>query len=227
MNWRISQQQSRSRYLNKYSAAAVDEYDQWTTSLSPADNLSYLEDILECCPISSGQKILELGAGTGGFTLVLKQVCGISLTAVEPSPEMLLRLKSKADLRDIPCIQSFCDHISDRSLFAAESFDIIASRQLFNGLFDPIAALENTLFWLKPHGRLIVTDGLYDRSAWTGIWEEEVDCLPLSACRNIAMLPYLMEKVGFHVTHAPPMDRTDQRTSTKTPRYIAVGCKIA
>jgi len=27
----------------------------------------------------------------------------------------------------------FCDHIFDRDLFAAESFDIIASRQLTNG----------------------------------------------------------------------------------------------
>jgi len=67
MNRRISQEQSR-----------------------PEDNSVSTEDTPECCPISKEEKIPDVGAGTVGLTLVLRQVSGISLTAVKPSPEMLL-----------------------------------------------------------------------------------------------------------------------------------------
>lgn len=225
MAWRITQNQSRERYLEKYSAGEVDAYDKWVTSLSPEDNLEYLRDILEHSPLLAGQNVLDLGAGTGGLTAVLKLVEGIQLTALEPAPEMLKRLQAKPNLSGIHCVQAFCDHRCDQSIFPNDSFDVIASRQLFNGLFDPIAALENCWAWLKPNGQLIVTDGFYDRTSWTGVWEDEVDRLPLSACRNMAMIPYLMEQVGFKIEVVQPMQRTNQRPTTRTPRYIVVATK--
>lgn len=225
MPWRIPQNQSRLGYLEKYTAKEVASYDQWITSLTAEDHEAYLQDILDYCPLLPGLKILDLGAGTGALCSVLKRIGKIELTALEPSPEMIRRFQSKPDLADIQCVQAFCDHEQDQTLFPPATFDAIASRQLFNGLYDPLSALRNSFQWLKPNGYLIVTDGFYDRSAWTGIWEEEVDRLPLSACRNIAMVPYLAEQVGFQIVAAKPMTRTNQRPSTRTPRYIIVGIK--
>lgn len=227
MSWRIPQNQSRLRYLEKYTPSEVESYDQWITNLTADDHEAYLQDILDYCPLLPGHKILDLGAGTGALCTVLKRIGNVELTALEPSPEMIRRLKSKSNISDIECVQAFCDHEQDRVLFSPCTFDTIASRQLFNGLYDPLTALRNSHYWLKPNGYLIVTDGFYDRSAWTGIWEEEVDRLPLSACRNMAMVPYLAEQAGFHIVAAKPMSRTNQRPSTRTPRYIIVGIKAS
>lgn len=225
MTWRISQETSRKKYLDKYTPEEVEAYEKWVTIFSFEDNHAYLQDMLQHSVIAAGQNVLDMGAGTGGLTTVLKLIEGIQLTALEPSPEMLKRLQAKPNLNGVQCVEGFCDHRNDRELFPTDTFDVIASRQLFNGLYDPIAALENCMAWLKPNGQLIVTDGFYDRTAWTGVWEEEVDRLPLSACRNMAMIPYLMEQVGFNIAAVQPMRRTNERPVIRTPRYIVVGLK--
>ena len=101
------------------------------------------------------------------------------------------------------------------------------SRQLGNCLFDPLAAFENWHYWLKPTGAAILIDGLYGRSAWTGIWEEEVDALPLSACQTMATAPYLLEAAGFDVETVALMARANKRPSTMTTRYVTVARKPA
>jgi hypothetical protein len=94
------------------------------------------------------------------------------------------------------------------------------SRQLANGLYDPLAAFCNWRYWLKPGGSLAVIDGLYGRTAWTGRWEEEVDVLPLSACQTAATVPYLLEVAGFRVEGVQWMQAVNARPSTRATRYV-------
>jgi len=110
--------------------------------------------------------------------------------------------------------------------FSAEQFDVIISRQLVNGLFDPLTAFSNWLFWLKPGGTVIAIDGLYGRSAWTGNFEEEVDLLPLSACQSMATLPYLLEKTGFEIEAVNLTTATNTMPATRTMRYVVVARKV-
>ncbi len=111
------------------------------------------------------------------------------------------------------------------SHFRPDSFDLIASRQLANCLFDPLAAFRNWIHWLRPGGTMVVMDGLFDRDAWSGTWDGMVDTLPLSACRTTATVPYLLEQVGFHVDYVGPMVHTNELLSTRTPRYIVAATK--
>jgi ubiquinone/menaquinone biosynthesis C-methylase UbiE len=227
MTWRLTQAQSRESYLKKYSAEEVETYEKWVAMLTHEDHFAYLQDMQDHCLFTAGQKVLDVGAGTGGLTTVLNLVPKLHLTALEPSPEMLKVLQAKTQLAAVECVQGFCDHPNDRTHFLENSFDVIASRQLFNGLYDPIAALENAWYWLKPNGFLVATDGFYDRSAWSGVWEDVVDQLPLSACRTLATIPYLMEHVGFRVHTAQLMQRTNQRPNIRTQRYIIVASKTS
>jgi hypothetical protein len=101
------------------------------------------------------------------------------------------------------------------------------SRQLVNGRFDPLTAFGNWHHWLSPGGVVVVIEGLYGRSAWTGIWQEEVDVLPLSACQGTATVPYLLEVAGFRVEAVQLMDAVNRRPCTRTPRYVVVARKQA
>ena len=103
------------------------------------------------------------------------------------------------------------------------AFDVIVSRQLCNGLYDPLTAFKNWLHWLTPGGTLLIIDGIYDRDAWDG--EMKVDTLPLAACRTIATVPYLLDVSGFDVVTTKWMTKTNERPLARTPRYAVIAKK--
>lgn len=222
MNWRISQAESRSRYLSKYNSQEAALYDSWVRQISAEDNAAYLDDLRDHVTINPGMKVLDAGAGTGGMSVVLATVQGIHLTALEPCIPMLELLKQKPELHSAETVTGFSDSPQDQPLFQKATFDLIVSRQLVNGLYDPLTAFRNWHHWLKPTGTLIVTDGFYGRSSWTGQWEEEVDVLPISASQSLALIPYLLEQTGFRVQVVSEMTRTNLCPSIRTKRFLVI-----
>lgn len=220
MSWRDSQAESRRRYVAKFDPEEAERYDALVGQLSPEDEDAYLADLARALELRAGIAVLDAGAGTGTLTRILSRVPDLSLTALEPAPAMLARLRARPELRDVAAVEGFCDAAADRRLFAAATFDAILSRQLVNGLYDPLAAFRNWHHWLKPGGAVVVIDGLYGRSAWSGRWAEEVDQLPMSACQSTAAVPYLLEQAGFRVESARMMDAVNARPATVTARYI-------
>ncbi len=227
MEWRPSRASSRQRYVANYDATEAERYDRLRGLglLTPEDQDAYLADLQRVCSFRAGMRVLDVGAGTGTLCALLQRCGGLEITALEPAPAMLAKLRGNPSLRNVTCVQGFCDSEADRSHFVAGGFDVVASRQLVNGLFDPMSAFRNWHYWLAPGGRVIVIDGLYGRSGWTGPWQEEIDVLPVSACETMALVPYLLEASGFQIAAVEPMTATNQLTCTRTPRYLVVAIK--
>ena len=223
MSWRGSRAACRDRYRSKFDVAEADRYDSSVGRLTPEDEEAYLSDLEEVFSFREAMRVLDVGAGTGTVCQMLSRLPGLSITALEPAPAMLAKLRSKPELAGIRAVEGFCDAIEDRSHFGESQFDLIVSRQLGNGLFDPLAAFENWHHWLVPGGAVVLIDGLYGRTAWSGIWEEEVDVLPMSACLTTALAPYLLEKAGFRIEAVERMRRANERPTTMTTRYVVVG----
>jgi SAM-dependent methyltransferase len=227
MTWRISQAESRRRYLEKFDAAEVEAYDALVATLSAEDVEAYRADLASVFAFhQDGLRILDAGAGSGALSQVLCGLTGLQITALEPSPAMLARLHARRELEGVRTVEGFCDHLDDRRHFPGGAFDAIFSRQLANGLYDPLAAFRNWHHWLKPSGAVVLVDGLYGRSAWTGRWEEEIDVLPLSACQTTATVPYLLEMAGFRIDRVQLMQATNARPSTRTSRYLVRATRV-
>lgn len=226
MDWRLSQADSRARYLAKFDEAEADRYDGFVGQLSRLDEDTYLSDLRRVLRFREGMTVLDVGAGTGTMCGVLSRVPGLAVTAMEPAPAMLAKLRNKPGLNAVVTVQAFCDAATDRHHFRAAQFDAIVSRQLVNGLFDPLTAFRNWHDWLTPDGSVVIIDGLYGRAAWTGIWEEEVDVLPLSACQSTALVPYLLETAGFRIEAVQWMDAVNGLPVTKTRRYLIAAKKL-
>jgi len=150
---------------------------------------------------------------------------GLMVTALEPAPPMLELLRRNSRLRNVATVEGFCDSKDDRKLFGADRFDGIVSRQLSNGLFDPLAAFANWHQWLKRDGAVVVIDGIYGRDAYTGNSREDVDLFPLSSTQSLATVPYLLETAGFRVEAVGWMEAVNRRPKTRTPRYVVVARK--
>jgi SAM-dependent methyltransferase len=227
MDWHQRRVAARRRVVGKYDAAEAQAYGklQGLGWLTAEEEIAYLADLGRVVKIVSGASVLDVGAGTGVMCSMLCRLPGIELTALEPSMAMLAILKAKSELANVSAINGFCDEPHDRNRFEAAQFDAIVSRQVVNGLFDPLLAFRHWHRWLKPAGTVVVIDGLYGRDGWAGRWEEEVDALPLSASQSMATIPYLLEASGFHVEAVERMTAVNALPTTRTPRYVVVARK--
>jgi SAM-dependent methyltransferase len=225
--WREKQALWRSQYLQRFDAAEARAYDARVGELSVEDEAAYRSDIGEAIELRAGMRVLDVGAGTGAFTRLLARTSALDLTALEPAPAMLERLRTRPELSAVRIVQGFCDSLEERESFPEASFDVIASRQTINSLYDPLAAFRNWQDWLAPGGVVVAIDGTYDRAAWTGTWEHDVDTLPLSATQSTGTVAYLLEAVGFHIERVSWMNAVNRRPMTRTPRYLVVARKYA
>ena len=225
MSWRISQSESRARYLERFDAAEAARYHTLVGTLDEDDEAAYAADLTRVVQWPADGSLLDAGAGSGALTSVLAGMPGLMVTALEPAPAMLDLLRRNPRLRNIATVEGFCDSKDDRALFGADLFDGMVSRQLANGLFDPLAAFANWHHWLKRDGAVVVIDGIYGRDAYTGNSREDVDLFPLSSTQSLATVPYLLETAGFRVEAVGWMEAVNRRPKTRTPRYVVVARK--
>jgi RimJ/RimL family protein N-acetyltransferase/SAM-dependent methyltransferase len=223
-DWQSRRTAARGRHAARYDAIEAGTYAAtpglgW---LSSAEQDAYLADLRRVVRIAPGSSVLDVGAGAGALCGVLARLPGLELTALEPSPAMLDELRRRPELAQVATVQGSCDAPGDEALFAPARFDVIASRQVVNGLFDPLVAFARWRRWLKPGGLVVVIDGLYGRDGWRGAWAEEIDVLPLSASQTLATVPYLLEVAGFTILAVERMAAVDALPSTRTPRYVVV-----
>lgn len=229
MNWRERRAAARRRVVGKYDAAEAQAYAavQGLGWLAPAEQEAYLADLQRVVPLPPGSRVLDAGAGTGVICSLLLRLPALELTALEPSPAMLAVLQAQPELAAVTAVAGYCDEPGDADRFAPGQFDVIVSRQLVNGLFDPLLAFRHWHRWLQPGGAVVIIDGLYGRDGWTGRWEDEVDVLPLAATQSTATIPYLLEACGFEVTAVERMVAVNALPVTRTPRYVVVARKPA
>ena len=229
MDWQRRRAAARRRGVGKYDAAEAASYGQvqglgWLTA---DEETAYLADLARVVQFAPGAAVLDVGAGTGVMCSMLCRLPGLELTALEPSASMLALLTARPELANVKAINGFCDEAQDREQFMAGAFDSIVSRQVVNGLFDPLLAFRHWRHWLKPAGTVVVIDGLYGRDGWIGRWQEEVDALPLAASQSLASTPYLLEASGFRVEAVEFMAAVNDLPTTRTPRYVVVARRPA
>lgn len=225
MTYRCTQQEARERYLANYDAEGASRYNTWVNEMTPMDHDACVADLKRHVTFSDNMSVLDAGSGTGALCLSLIRIPGLRITALEPSLGMMDLLQARPELQVVATTQGFCDHPDDQFHFGEETFDLVASRQLVNCLYDPLSAFQNWYHWLRKGGMVVVMDGLFDRDAWTGEWDGFVDMLPFSACRTMATVPYLLEKTGFSINHVGLMVHTNALPSTQTQRYMVVATK--
>jgi arsenite methyltransferase len=117
------------------------------------------EQVLEALGVTEGQRIADIGAGSGYFALRLAQRAGASgrVFAVDISREMLAHLESRANKAGLSNIDTILAPPDDPNLPAA-SIDLVFFCDVWHHIDDQAGYLEKLKRALRPSGQIVMID---------------------------------------------------------------------
>lgn len=144
--------------------------------------------------VSSGHRILEIGAGTGIYTLAIAKQCR-EITAVEPSENMIAILKAKAAREGISTIiyrncgiEEFCTDEPYDSICAFSSFEYIPDLAHAVQMLSRILKPGGTIYFTTAHRSLFRFFTQIGNAMRQGVW------LHARSARNVRRI---LASVGF------------------------------
>jgi ubiquinone/menaquinone biosynthesis C-methylase UbiE len=133
-----------------------NEYDQTLGKMKRHHRL--LDLAVQLSGVRDGERVLDLGCGTGLLSLKFIKQADCQVTAIDSSPEMLAIFKNKIEslsLADrIACLPG--DAASPR--FKDQTFDVAASTVVLHHVQDKLPMLRKIAAILKPGGRFVLGD---------------------------------------------------------------------
>ncbi len=135
----------------------IEGYNRWASIYDKQINpLILLEEkvTLELIGPVQGQRVLDLGCGTGRYcTLLAKR--GASVVGLDPSEEMLKQAKQK--VITFPHVE-LCYGTLEKMDFPGEQFDLVISALVLSHLSELESTLREVTRVLKRGGRMIISD---------------------------------------------------------------------
>lgn len=116
-------------------------------------------DLIEQANIKSGQRILDIGCGTGTFAVLLKRLSpNVEVIGLDPDPKALRRAKTKATRAGV--LVQFDQGFSDELPYESNSFDRVFSSLMFHHLEEQTRerTLTEVVRVLRPGGSLHLLD---------------------------------------------------------------------
>ena len=114
--------------------------------------------VVELSNVKNGQKVLDIGCGTGLLSLKFLEKTGCSITGVDSSPEMLSIFRDKIKKLDLSAI--VCKLEDAKALdFEPNMFDVVASTVTLHHLTDKFPTIKKIHEILKPEGRFVLGEG--------------------------------------------------------------------
>ncbi|MCH7868182.1 MAG: class I SAM-dependent methyltransferase [Myxococcales bacterium] len=131
--------------------------------------------LIDQANIEPGQRILDIGCGTGTLAIMLKQRFPTAhVTALDADPDILALARAKAD--QAGCEIDFQQTLAWEADFPPESFDRVLSSLVLHHLRpgDKRRTLQAAKEWLRPKGELHIADwgkaqNLFMRSAFFAV----------------------------------------------------------
>jgi len=155
--------------------------------------------------------VLDVGCGIGGSAFYIAKTYGSKVHGLDLSSNMLsIAIEYQKEESDEAVRKNITFEMNDitKHNFAANTFDVIYSRDTILHISDKEALFSKFFKWLKPEGKLLITDYCHGQNIQHS---EAYIQYVLQRCYTMLTIPEygnLLEKVGFINVEA--QNRTEQ-----------------
>lgn len=118
------------------------------------------EAILRDSGMKSGDRVLDIGCGTGATAALIAEKIAADVTAVDIHPEMIARASERAATAAVPF--TVCQGSAEKLPFAAGRFDWVLSESV-TAFTDPCRSVSEYMRVLRPGRRLIAIEMTVER----------------------------------------------------------------
>ena len=172
-----------SRY-DKVREMRRENIDVWVSALSEYGKIEAMSDVL------------EIGAGTGRFTMPLYQKIHAHITALDPSEDMLNIARSKKLSECVNWVRGTAASLP----FAGSSFDCVFMVFTLQHIIDRIETMREIHRVLRPQGRLVIATASHGQFKREIVSRYFPGLLSLDSARfpTIPKLKSLLRNHGFY-----------------------------
>ncbi|XP_057204825.1 phosphoethanolamine methyltransferase isoform X2 [Triplophysa rosa] len=167
---------------------------------------STTKEFVEMLNLTPGQKVLDVGCGIGGGDFHMAKTFGVEVLGMDLSSNMVEIAMERAVTEKLPLVQFEVSDATKRS-FPDCTFDVVYSRDTILHIKDKVDLFRKFYSWLKPGGKLLISDYCCGEQPWSPAFQEYV-----SQRGYILYTPQrygqFLTEVGF--TNVQALDRTEQ-----------------
>ncbi|XP_067314161.1 uncharacterized protein [Pseudorasbora parva] len=168
--------------------------------------LSTTKEFVDMLNLTAKQKVLDVGCGIGGGDFYMAKTFGVEVLGMDLSSNMVEIAMERAVKEKIPLVQFEVSDATKRR-FPDDTFDVVYSRDTILHIRDKLDLFRKFYFWLKPGGKLLISDYCCGEKPWSPAFQDYVNQRGYILYTPQRYGQFLSE-VGFNNVRAE--DRTDQ-----------------
>ncbi|XP_075693450.1 uncharacterized protein LOC142660644 isoform X2 [Rhinoderma darwinii] len=192
---------------NQYSRTGILRYEKiFGDGFVSTGGLETTKEFIAMLNLVQGQRVIDVGCGIGGGDFYMAKMYGVEVLGMDLSSNMVEIAMERAVKEKIPQVQ-FEIGDATRRIFPEASFDVVYSRDTILHINDKEALFRKFYSWLKPGGKILITDYCCGEQPLSPVFEEYVK---QRGYRLYTSEEYgqNLQKVGFVKVQA--LDRTEQ-----------------
>ncbi|KAM9301526.1 uncharacterized protein PAF06_014724 [Gastrophryne carolinensis] len=191
----------------QYSRRGILRYEKiFGEGFVSTGGLETTREFISMLNLTPGQRVIDVGCGIGGGDFYMAKTYGVEVLGMDLSSNMVEIAMERAIKEKTPLVQFEIGDATKRS-FQEASFDVVYSRDTILHISDKGALFKRFFKWLKPGGKILITDYCCGERPWSPVFQDYV-----KQRGYILYTPeeygQFLEKVGF--VNVQAQDRTQQ-----------------
>ncbi len=177
----------------------TSQYDIFSSLMGLGVNGANSRMVVEMAKIKSGDKVLDVGCGTGDLTLTAKKYAGASGSAygIDPSPEGIAIARNKARRSGFEAV--FEVGLIEKIAYPDATFDVVISRLVIHHLPDDLKrrGFAEIFRVLKPGGLVFVAEFKPPANPLLSHVALALVGHRMMAQSNVRVIPPMLTEAGF------------------------------
>ncbi|XP_012686806.2 phosphoethanolamine methyltransferase isoform X2 [Clupea harengus] len=172
--------------------------------------LSTTKEFVDLLNLTPGQKVVDVGCGIGGGDFYMAKNFGVEVLGMDLSANMVEIACERAVSEKLPLVHFEVADATKR-VFPEGTFDVVYSRDTILHISDKLELFKHFYSWLKPGGKLLISDYCCGEKPWSPRFEEYV--------KQRGYILYTPKRYGQFLEEA---GFTNVRAEDRTVQFIRV-----